>query len=50
MKARQKLIQLEDVYDHEGSSEIFLEAMRDCVQHHMDNNEFFKKYTEKFED
>ena len=41
MTAREQLIHLEDVYDHEGSSEIFLEAMRDCVKHHMENNVFF---------
>lgn len=44
MTAREQLIHLEDVYDHEGSSEIFLEAMRECLKHHMANNEFFKKY------
>lgn len=47
MTAREKLINLEDVYDQENSSEIFLEAMRDCVKHHMDNNEFFKKYMDE---
>ena len=43
MTAREKLIKLEDVYDQIGSSEIFMEAMRDCIKHHMKNNEFFKK-------
>ena len=42
MTAREKLINLEDVYDQENSSEIFLEAMRDCVKHHMDNNDFLR--------
>lgn len=44
MTAREKLIALENVYDHEGSSEIFLEAMRDCLSHHIENNEFFRNY------
>ena len=44
MTAREKLIALENVYDHEDSSEIFLEAMRDCLSHHIENNEFFRKY------
>ena len=47
MTAREKLIALEDVYDHAGSSEIFMEAMRDCLKHHMNNNEFFHKYMEE---
>lgn len=43
MTAREKLLQLEDVYDRENSSEIFLEAMRDCLAHHMANNDFFRE-------
>lgn len=44
MTAREKLIQTADVYDHEGTSEVFMEAMRDCLKHHIDKNEFFGKY------
>ena len=44
MTARKKLLALEDVYDQAGSSEIFLQAMRDCLKHHMQNNAFFGKY------
>lgn len=44
MSARERLIRYADVYDQAGSSEIFMEAMRDCVRHHMDNNEFFRNY------
>ena len=47
MTAREKLLQLEDVYDQEGSSEIFLQSMRDSVKHHMDNNGFFKDYMDR---
>jgi len=47
MTARKKLLTLKDVYDQEGSSELFMEAMRECVAHHMENNEFFKKYMEE---
>lgn len=47
MTARERLISYEDVYDHVGSSEIFMEAMRDCLKHHTDNNEFFRHYMEK---
>ncbi len=47
MTARKKLLELKDVYDHDGSSEIFMEAMRECVSHHIDNNEFFRKYMEE---
>lgn len=43
MTAREQLINWEDVYDHEGSSEVFMESMRDCLRHHMENNEFFGK-------
>lgn len=47
MTAREKLLALENVYDHDGSAEIFLEAMRDCLGHHIKNNEFFRKYMEE---
>lgn len=46
MTAREKLIQLADAYDQAGSSEIFMEAMRDCLKHHIKNNDFFKRYME----
>ena len=44
MTARKKLLELENVYDQKGSSELFMEAMRDCVAHHMAGNEFFKRW------
>ena len=47
MTAREQLIRLENVYDHEGSSELFLEAMRDVLRHHMKNNDFFRSYMEQ---
>ena len=47
MTAREKLLQIEDVYDQESTSEIFLESMRDCLTHHMSGNAFFKNYMEK---
>lgn len=46
MTAREKLIAWDDVYDQKGSSEIFMEAMRDCLKHHMEHNAFFKRYME----
>lgn len=46
MTARQQLIAYENVYDHEGSREIFLQAMRDCLTHHRDRNEFFRRLLE----
>ena len=47
MTAREKLLELQDVYDHKGSSDIFMEAMRDCIKHHISNNNFFKQYLSK---
>ena len=47
MTARQQLIELQDVYDHKGSSDIFMEAMRDCIKHHIKNNDFFRQYMAK---
>lgn len=44
MTAREKLLNLNDVYDQTGSSEIFMQAMRDCLKHHMNNSDFFNKY------
>lgn len=46
MTAREQLIDWDDVYDQEGSSEIFMSAMRDCLTHHIEKNAFFKKYME----
>jgi len=46
MTARKQLLELENVYDHAGSSALFMEAMRECVGHHVANNAFFKRYTE----
>lgn len=47
MTAREQLIHLENAYDQAGSSELFLESMRECLKHHMENNEFFKKYMDE---
>ena len=43
MTARHKLLKLEDVYDQKNSSGLFLEAMRECLTHHIENCEFFRK-------
>lgn len=43
MTAREKLITYGDVYDQEGSRELFLAAMRECVAHHMAHNEFYRR-------
>ena len=43
MTARKDLLAYENVYDHKGSSSIFMDAMRECVKHHMEHNEFFQK-------
>ena len=42
MTARHELLKLENVYDHENSSELFLKAMRECLEHHIENCEFFR--------
>lgn len=47
LTAREKLLSFENVYDQEGTSEVFMEAMRECLQHHIDHNTFFKNYMEK---
>ena len=47
MTAREQLINYADVYDQAGSSEIFLQAMRDCLKHHMERNEFFRTYLQE---
>jgi len=49
MTARKQLLTLEDVYDHEGSSALFMQAMRDVVRHHMEHNDFFKRHMEAAE-
>lgn len=47
MTAREKLITFENIYDQENSSTIFMEAMRDCLNHHKSNNAFFKAYMDE---
>lgn len=46
MSARKKLLALENVYDHKESSEIFMAAMRECLEQHVKNNKFFKDLME----
>lgn len=43
MTARWNLLDLEDVYDQNGSSELFMAAMKECLVQHYENNDFFKK-------
>lgn len=47
MTAREQLLQWEDVYDQEGSSALFMAAMRECVSHHVENNTFFHDLMER---
>ncbi len=42
MTARHGLLKIEDVYDQKNSSELFLDAMRECLTHHIENCEFFR--------
>ncbi|MBR4868835.1 MAG: acyl-protein synthase, partial [Clostridia bacterium] len=41
MSARNDLLAFNDVYDHKGSSEIFMKAMKECLEQHTKNNPFF---------
>lgn len=43
MEARGRLIEARQIYDHRGTSELFLQAMRDCLAHHVKRNAFFRK-------
>jgi len=42
MTAREKLLTY-DAYDIDATQDIFMQAMRECVSHHYERNEFFKK-------
>ena len=46
MSARKELLAIKDVYDHEGSSKVFMDAMRECLTQHTANNEFFRNLME----
>lgn len=41
MKAREKLFAYNKIYDHEGSEHLFLEAMKESIQHHSAHCEFY---------
>jgi phenylacetate-coenzyme A ligase PaaK-like adenylate-forming protein len=43
MTAREKLFAYKEIYDQKGSEELFLEAMRESVEHHGNNCEFYGK-------
>lgn len=43
MEAIDKLFEYSKIYDHEGSEELFIEAMKESVHHHRSNNDFYNK-------
>ena len=43
MEARRRLLEASDIYDQEQTSEDFLEAMRDVVNWHGQQNDFYQK-------
>lgn len=47
MTAREKLLELTDVYGQRDSGDLFLEAMRECINHHVKNNQFYKDYLDR---
>lgn len=47
MTAREKLFAYSKIYDQEGSETLFLEAMRESVEHHLAHSEFYEKLLKK---
>lgn len=43
MKAREKLFAYNKIYDHKGSEALFLEAMKESIEHHRTNCVFYEK-------
>jgi len=43
MTARERLFSYNKIYDQKGSETLFLEAMRESIQHHRDHCEFYEK-------
>lgn len=43
MKAREKLFSYSKIYDQKGSEGLFVEAMRESIEHHSNNCEFYNK-------
>lgn len=43
MTAREKLFAYNKIYDHEGSGVLFLEAMKESIEHHRTHCEFYEK-------
>ncbi|MBC8060841.1 MAG: acyl-protein synthetase [Clostridiaceae bacterium] len=43
MTAREKLFAYSKIYDHKGSESLFLEAMRESIEHHRSHCEFYEK-------
>lgn len=43
MTARQKLFSYSKIYDQKGSETVFLEAMRESIEHHRANSAFYDK-------
>ncbi|MDT8718413.1 hypothetical protein IAI10_17230 [Clostridium sp. 19966] len=41
--AREKLFSYKKIYDQAGSEELFVEAMRESIQHHSNNCDFYRK-------
>lgn len=46
MTAREQLFNYNKIYDQKGSEKLFIEAMKESVEHHRDNCEFYKKLLE----
>ncbi|ERI92367.1 hypothetical protein HMPREF1982_02349 [Clostridiales bacterium oral taxon 876 str. F0540] len=42
--AREKLFSYKKIYDQNGSQELFVEAMRESIEHHSDNCKFYGKF------
>ncbi len=42
--ARERLFSYKKIYDQNGSQKLFVKAMRESIEHHSDNCEFYGKF------
>ena len=43
MIAREKLFKYNKIYDHKGSEKLFVDAMKESLEHHSQRCKFYKK-------
>lgn len=48
MKYRKELFSYKKIYDHTGTNDLFLEAMKESLAHHYEKNNFYRKVLDNY--